>query len=195
VSAADEAQPDRTVTETIQAIALCRKAGWNYVVSHCLGNRGFAPGRRHDRDGPRPAQDWLGQPERTHRAHHCSLASVAKLARVRDDFSDFGDLSGPCLVPIVRGRGETDQGANRRHETIMGGRLRPTSLDWIPASRLPAISKWRESVTTKAPSGVASVAARVDHLSPREGSSPTASERFITRLRRCCETVPIVVKP
>ena len=26
-----------TVTETIQAIALCRKAGWNYVVSHRSG--------------------------------------------------------------------------------------------------------------------------------------------------------------
>lgn len=25
------------VTETIQAIALCRKAGWNYVVFHCSG--------------------------------------------------------------------------------------------------------------------------------------------------------------
>ena len=26
-----------TVTETVQAIALCRKAGWNYVVSHRSG--------------------------------------------------------------------------------------------------------------------------------------------------------------
>ena len=26
-----------TVTETVQAIALCRKAGWSYVVSHRSG--------------------------------------------------------------------------------------------------------------------------------------------------------------
>ena len=29
-----------TVTETVEAIALCRKAGWNYVVSHRSGETG-----------------------------------------------------------------------------------------------------------------------------------------------------------
>ena len=57
-----------TVTETIQAIALCRKAGWGYVVSHRSGrNRGLLPRRLHSRDGRRADQDRLGEPERADR--------------------------------------------------------------------------------------------------------------------------------
>ncbi len=57
-----------TVTETVEAIALCRKAGWNYVVSHRSGEtEDTVPRRFHRRDGRRPDQDRIGEPQRAHR--------------------------------------------------------------------------------------------------------------------------------
>ena len=57
-----------TVTETIQAIAMCQKAGWGYCrLPPLRGNRRRFPGRLRRRHGRRPDQDRFGQPKRADR--------------------------------------------------------------------------------------------------------------------------------
>ncbi len=57
-----------TVTETIEAIHMCQKAGWGYVVLAPLGrDRGRLPGRLRRGHGRRPDQDRLRLPQRAHR--------------------------------------------------------------------------------------------------------------------------------
>ena len=57
-----------TVTETIEAIDLCRKAGWGYVISHRSGEtEDRVHGRFRRRHGRRPDQDRLRLPLRAHR--------------------------------------------------------------------------------------------------------------------------------
>ena len=51
------------MTETIEAIEMCRKAGWGYVVSHRSGETEDAfPAVLRRRDGRRPDQDRIGLP-------------------------------------------------------------------------------------------------------------------------------------
>ena len=55
-----------TVTETVQAIALCRKAGWTTSSRTGPARPKIRPRRLHGRYGRRTDQDGIGQPQRTH---------------------------------------------------------------------------------------------------------------------------------
>ena len=57
-----------TVTETIESIEMCRRAGWRYVVSHRSGETEDTVHRRlRGRDGRRPDQDRLAVAQRADR--------------------------------------------------------------------------------------------------------------------------------